>query len=341
MECIELQTVPDDCRQLAVAGGVFLQDPEWGDFQVSLGRTVRRFVVRDEDETVLLYAQCIEQGVGKKSFLFAPYGPLFAEDLSEVQRSGVFDFFTSELHARFTGLMFFRFEPANAMTDLHVQSKIKKTIDLNPHQTLLLDLQQPLDDLLAAMKPKTRYNIRLAEKSGIDVRVLQELPVTTKGGDDPITASAKRAGIRAYNRAYFNDLLKFFSNPEGAIQAKWYAAYHEGDLLAAAIMLEYGGQMTYLFGGAIALKRNLMPSYAIHYQAIQDAQAHGLSTYDFWGVETDERHPWYGFSKFKLGFGGRVVQRPGTLDFVYNGAWYNGYALLRKLNRLKNLRFRH
>jgi lipid II:glycine glycyltransferase (peptidoglycan interpeptide bridge formation enzyme) len=341
MEFIELTTVPDSCRQLAQADGIFLQDPEWGNFQASLGRTTRRFAVYGEHEEVLLYAQAVAHVAAKKTYLSAPYGPVFAAALPASQRDEAFNFFVTGLRKHIPGLMFLRFETELPIEDAYLRSKIKDTIDLNPHQTLMLDVQQPIGDLLAAMKPKTRYNIRLAEKSGIEVRVLRELPVATTGDEDPIAASALRAGIRAYTRSYFNDLLKFFSDPKGAIQARCYAAYHEGDLLAANIMLEYAGQMTYLFGGALELKRNLMPSYALHYQAIQDAQSHGLKRYDFWGVETDENHPWYGFSKFKLGFGGRIVHRPGTLDFVYNAAWYNGYALLRRLNRLKNLRFRH
>jgi lipid II:glycine glycyltransferase (peptidoglycan interpeptide bridge formation enzyme) len=288
-----------------------------------------------------MFAQTIARAVGGKVFLFAPHGPVFAVYVSGTERNNVFDFFLENLPTVSGGVMFFRFEPEHPIGSGLLKSKIKKTIDLNPHQTLILNLGQSVEELLAEMKPKTRYNIRLAEKSGVEVRVLQELPIPAVGGDDPIAASAKRAGIRAYSHAYFNDLLKFFNEHPGPIQARCYAAYHEGDLLAANIMLEYGETAIYLFGGSLELKRNLMPSYALHFQAIQDAKSRGCKHYDFWGVETDENHPWYGFSKFKLGFGGRIIERPGTLDFVYNSAWYNAYGIVRKLNRLKNLRFRN
>ena len=356
MELIELTDntpeILDSCRQLAKAGGVFLQDIQWGDFQSYLGKRVRRFAVQDTGGTgnVRLFAQVIEHIVVGKSYFFAPYGPVFAKNLSADEHREAFNFFIENLSGASDGLTFFRFEPEFDIyaEELNIisssgnfQSKIKKTIDLDPHQTLLLDLHSTADELLAGMKPKTRYNIRLAEKSGIEVRVLKELPVAADGAEDPIAASSLRAGIRAYSRSYFNNMLQFFSDENGPIQARCYAAYHEGDLLAANIMLEYGDRAIYLFGGALELKRNLMPSYALHWQAIQDAKKRECNTYDFWGVETDETHPWYGFSKFKLGFGGEIVKRPGTLDFVYNSAWYNAYGIFRKLNRLKNLQFRH
>ncbi len=342
MELIELKTIPEHCRQLAEAGGVFLQDPHWGEFQTSLGKRVRSFIVQESDGSIALFAQTIEHAIGGKCFLFAPYGPVFPQNLSVDESKQVFEFFSSELPKLVSGLMFLRFEPEASVFE-GVQSRIKKTIDLNPHQTLLLDIRKPQEELLAEMKPKTRYNIRLAEKSGIKVRVLQQLPVPSTGGEDPIAASAKRAGIQAYTPEYFNQLLNFFSKSKeyGSIQARCYAAYHQSDLLAVTIMLEYAGRATYLFGGALELKRNLMPSYLLHWQAIQDAKARGIETYDFWGVEIDENHPWYGFSKFKLGFGGEVIKRPGTLDFTYNPTWYNAYAIFRKLNRLRRLHFRN
>lgn len=348
MELIEISEnqheILDFCRQLARAGGVFLQDLAWGDFQKQLGKRVRRFAVLDDDrKEVLLFAQTIEYPAGKKKYLFAPFGPIFANKISAEEHVTIFDFFVRGLQDISKELMFLRFESEFDLSTKSTGSLIRKTIDLNPHQTLVLDLKQNTDQLLAEMKPKTRYNIRLAEKSGIEVRVMSELPTPIAGGEDPIAVSAARAGIHAYTHGYFNELLKFFSNEniQSPIQARCYAAYHDGDLLATNIIIEYGGRATYLFGGALDLKRNLMPSYALHWQAIRDAKIHGCEIYDFWGVETDERHPWYGFSKFKFGFGGQIIKRPGTEDFVYNPTWYNVYVIFRKLNRLKRASFRH
>lgn len=320
--------------------GDFLQSAAWGTFQKSIGREVRYFVVRDGVEKTLLSTLLIVNMVAGKCYAFTPFGPVFAEGVSDAnEKLEIFKFFTAELKSLIQNLIFLRFEPAVELNS----SSARKSTDLNPHQTLLLDLRQDEQSILAAMKPKTRYNIKVAQKEGVEVKVLHEVAQPATGGLDPFSASANRAGVSTYSREYFTKLLNFFSEEKSAgrnnaITARCYTAYHQGDLLAANIMLEYKNRAIYLFGGALDLKRNTMPSYSLHWQAILDAKARGCETYDFWGVETDEKHPWYGFSKFKLGFGGVIENRPGTYDFVYKPAWYTTYGILRKLNRLKILR---
>jgi lipid II:glycine glycyltransferase (peptidoglycan interpeptide bridge formation enzyme) len=327
----------------------FLQSPAWGLFQKSLGKDVRYFAAYDDAGTILLSALVIVNKVGGKNYGFAPFGPVFA--VEESRQLEVFNFFAKELRKFISQMIFLRFEPAEdffsgegvgGFEKKSKSSRIVKSADLNPHQTLLLDLRQDEQSLLAAMKPKTRYNIKVAQKEDVEIRVLYEVPIPASGEQDPFSASAQRAGVSTYSREYFSRLLKFFSENSGRqkITARCYAAYHQGDLLAANIILEYGSCSTYLFGGALDKKRNTMPSYLLHWQAILDAKSRGCTAYDFWGVETDERHPWYGFSKFKLGFGGTIEKRPGTYDFVYKSAWYNVYRILRKINRLKIIRKR-
>jgi lipid II:glycine glycyltransferase (peptidoglycan interpeptide bridge formation enzyme) len=343
----------------------FLQSPAWGLFQKSLGKDTRYFTAYEDTGAILLSALVIVNKVGGKNYGFAPFGPVFTVEESRQQE--VFNFFAKELRKFIPQMIFLRFEPAEdffsgkGVGEFGKKSQplsIVKSADLNPHQTLLLDLRQDEQSLLAAMKPKTRYNIKVAQKEGVEIRVSHEVPVPVSGGEDPFSASAQRAGVSTYSREYFSRLLKFFPEKNFSenkseeifdrqeiyghhkITARCYAAYHQGDLLAANIMLEYGSRSTYLFGGALDKKRNTMPSYLLHWQAILDAKSRGCATYDFWGVETDERHPWYGFSKFKLGFGGTIEKRPGTYDFVYKSAWYNVYRILRKINRLKIIRKR-
>jgi lipid II:glycine glycyltransferase (peptidoglycan interpeptide bridge formation enzyme) len=345
----------------------FLQSPAWGLFQKSLGKEIRYFAVRDDAGEILLSALLIVNKIFGKSYAFGPFGPVFM--VEEPRQLGVFNFFARELQKFIPDMIFLRFEPAEdffsnknfgrGSEEFSKKSKspnVVKSADLNPHQTLLLDLRQNESDLLAAMKPKTRYNIKVAQKEGVGIRVLDEVPLPLSGEEDPFSASAQRAGVNTYSREYFSRLLKFFSensknkseetsgrqeiSNRQKITVRCYAAYHKSDLLAANIMLEHGNRSTYLFGGALDKKRNTMPSYLLHWQAILDAKSRGCTTYDFWGVETDERHPWYGFSKFKLGFGGTIEKRPGTYDFVYKSAWYNIYRILRKINRLKIIRKR-
>jgi lipid II:glycine glycyltransferase (peptidoglycan interpeptide bridge formation enzyme) len=317
----------------------FLQSAAWGAFQKSIGREVKYFIVRDGSEKIVLTSLVIINAAAGKCYAFAPFGPVFVAGIGDAEQLEIFKFFTAELKSIIQNLIFLRFEPA---TELNLVA-VRKSTDLNPHQTFLLDLRQDEQIILAAMKPKTRYNIKVAQKEGVEVKVLHEVATPAAGGLDPFSASASRAGVSTYSREYFTKLLNFFSEEKNAgnknaITARCYTAYHQGDLLAANIMLEYKNRAIYLFGGGLDLKRNTMPSYLLHWQAMLDAKSRGCETYDFWGVETDEKHPWYGFSKFKLGFGGVIEKRPGTYDFVYKPAWYTTYGILRKLNRLKIFR---
>jgi lipid II:glycine glycyltransferase (peptidoglycan interpeptide bridge formation enzyme) len=324
----------EEYQPLALASGAFLQDPQWGRFQESLGREVSRFGV-SRDGKPLGYAQCITSKALNRKYMSAPYGPIFAAGMDESAIGEAFKAIAEGMRSAGRDVAFFRVEPEMAAGESLKQPGFSKSIDLNPHRTVVLDLSRGEEEISAGMKPKTRYNIKIAERDGVEVRVLDQLPVDGSG-DDPLQESARRAGIRTYSRDYFNSLLKFFADAQGPIVARCYAAYHRQDLLAAVIILHYGDTATYLFGGQSGLKRNMMPNYLLHWQAIRDAKAAGLKRYDFWGIETDPKHPWYGFSTFKLGFGGRMESRPGTYDYVYNRAWYTAYNALRALNRMKN-----
>ncbi len=320
------------------ANGYFLQSWDWGDFQKSLGQQVVRFLVFDDLGKVVMSAQfLIHAALGKKYF-FAPYGPVVLEGLDKDVVSVATEFLFTELKKLFPDLLFARIEPFVNNDGAELMGKFKgiqKSLDLNPHQTLVLNLEQPLEQILTAMHPKTRYNIKVAEKKGVTVKVLESSDVNLENAVQLFITSSNRASIRAFPKKYYSDLINYFSEANNRdIKAKLYTAWSDQDLIAANLMLYYKDTAVYLFGGTAGIKRNLMAPYLLHFQAINDAQAAGLKSYDFWGVEPDPNHPWYGFSKFKLGFGGEVIKRSGTLDFVLEPAWYNVYKILRVLNRL-------
>ncbi|MEZ4180585.1 MAG: peptidoglycan bridge formation glycyltransferase FemA/FemB family protein, partial [Candidatus Doudnabacteria bacterium] len=112
---------------------------------------------------------------------------------------------------------------------------------------------------------------------------------------------------------------------------KVYGAYYQEELLASAIIIDYGGTRTYLFGGSSAEHRNVMAPYALHWQIITDAKHNGFNKYDWWGLETS-RGKVEGFAQFKIRFGGQEISYPNAVDIPTNKIWYLIYAFLRKLN---------
>ncbi|MEK7652258.1 MAG: peptidoglycan bridge formation glycyltransferase FemA/FemB family protein [Patescibacteria group bacterium] len=315
-------------QSLVQINGCFLQDWQWGEFQKSIGKKVFRFGI-EENGVLIFCAQGYLQRIKNKSYFFLPYGPtLKPEVLSRFEE--IFKFFCAELKKIHPDLIFVRYEP---FFDVIVNGA-KKSIDLNPHKTLILDLHKAEEELLSSMHPKTRYNIKVAVKHNIAIQEENELKPEAL---DLLIQTSKRAGIRGFNPDYYTQLVKYFSSNKD-ISVKVYTASHEGELLAVNIILEYKhGYIknlgTYLFGGSSDIKRNLMAPYLLHWHVIQGLKRQGFEKYDFWGVEEEPKHPWHGFSKFKLGFGGEIIKHGGTWDYVLNPAWYNIYIFIRKLNR--------
>ncbi len=308
---------------------IFHQDWEWGRFQQSLGKTVRRYAA-EENGAIVCAGQAVENEMRGKKYLYFPYGPICGRPES-------LEPFLKELRQANPAFLFARIEPQNfgAADFLRQNRNFAKSINLNPHKTLILDLAKTEAGLLSEMKQKTRYNIKLAEKKNLEIRIGQNFEECA----ELIVRTAKRAGVRSFPAEYFLELRDFFSqrspgSESGGILVKFYSVWQGGDLLAANIMLYYGDTAFYLFGGSSEIKREFMAPHLLHWRAICDSKAAGLARYDFWGVEENKKHPWRGFSRFKLGFGGEILEYAGTYDYIFNKPWYNAYKVIRKLNRI-------
>lgn len=305
--------------------GIFLQDWEWGDFQESLGRKVFRFAFFDNG-AVIGAVQLLQQHALGFDYLFAPYGPV-------LQDPDLLRFFLKELAVQSPKILFLRVEPHFAAASENFNPgavNLLQSYNLNPHKTLFLDLSKNEQQLLAEMHPKTRYNIKVAQRDGVEIKMHSSAQNLLA----PIFETGKRAGIRSFPESYYLRLVEHFSSPESGIKAKVFTAWHGDELLATNIVLFYQQTCTYLFGGSVSHKRNLMAPYLLQWQTIQKAKEEGYKNYDFWGVEDDKNHAWAGISRFKFGFGGAMKKYSGTFDYPLKPAWYNIYSVLRTLNRL-------
>lgn len=207
--------------------------------------------------------------------------------------------------------------------------------NIQPPDTVVLDLSLSEDELLAGMKPKWRYNIRLGEKKGVQIRYLEGAAGAQEGVDTFYSlyqTTASRDGIAVHSRGYYADLVARAANrgPGGQdVSVRVYIAEHEGTPLASIITLFCGTEAVYLYGASSNEKRNLMPAYSLQWQAIRDAKAAGCARYDFYGIppEDDPSHPMYGLYRFKTGFGGSIVHRVGSLDIPLRSGLYGLYRI--------------
>lgn len=214
---------------------------------------------------------------------------------------------------------------------------VRAGADVQPPDTVLLSLVPEEEALLAAMKSKWRYNIRLAEKKGVRVEQKDEegLPLFY----ELLKETAQRDGIAIHDIDYYQALFRHKKEyRDGQLDLRLYLAYYQEFCLAGIIVLFWKGTATYLYGASSNQYRNYMAPYALQWKAIRDARASGCTTYDFFGIppSADPHHPMAGLYLFKTGFGGEIIHRPGSWDYPYK----RGIAFLfRRLEGLrKNLR---
>lgn len=211
----------------------------------------------------------------------------------------------------------------------------KAPIDVQPPDTVIVDLTQSEDEILAGMRSKWRYNARLAERKGVRVACLVGDEARTRGVEtfwSLYTQTAERDGIALHARAYYEGLLARAADYsptalDPPISVRVYLAEHEGHALASIITIFAGEEAVYLYGASSNEKRNLMPAYALQWRAIKDAKEAGCSRYDLYGIppSDDPAHPMRGLYLFKTGFGGTVVRRQGSVDVPVSRAAYACY----------------
>lgn len=317
-----------DAFVAANQSGSFLQSWRWGEWQKQFGHDVARVAVI-ENSVIIAAAQVIIMKIPKmnRHYLYIPYGPLFA-NVKAAQ------LLIRQLRTHFPETLFLRVEPKN---QIELPGRI--TTHIQPGKTSVLNLSLDTEQLLKRMHQKTRYNIKVAQKHGVQIIVE---PVITPGHGlhlsetvDLLVNTASRQNYRSHGKAYYEKLIDFFSNitknPDNCT-ISIYKALLGTELLAAALMIDFGQTRTYLFGGSSDAQRNAMAPYAMHWQAILDAKTAGMKQYDFWGIETASGES-PGFVRFKLGWGGDTAQYPPAADIIYKPLWYKAYSVLRTINR--------
>jgi lipid II:glycine glycyltransferase (peptidoglycan interpeptide bridge formation enzyme) len=200
----------------------------------------------------------------------------------------------------------------------------RAAVRVQPPDTVVVDLSPAEEAIMAAMKGKTRYNVRLAAKKGVVVSRVQDsaVPDQLARWYRLYQETARRDQIAIHSLRYYQDVVETAVSMRAAGEVapliSLYFAEHEGDLLSGVIVASYQGMSTYLYGAGANVKRNLMASYLIQWEAMRDAKAMGDLSYDMFGIppSDDPSHPMHGLYRFKTGFGGAIVHRPGCWDVV-------------------------
>jgi peptidoglycan pentaglycine glycine transferase (the first glycine) len=185
--------------------------------------------------------------------------------------------------------------------------------------TFWLSLQADEETLLANMKQKTRYNIRLAVKKGIKTRIATELDFHLLYR--MYAETAQRDGFIIRSEAYYTDLWQLLYKKK---MAYGLIAEYEGEPLAGLVLFIYDQCAWYFYGMSTEKNRNFMPTYLLQWEAIRLAKQLGCTLYDLWGApdELDESDSMYGVFRFKQGLGASLVSSIGAWDYVFKPFWY-------------------
>jgi len=321
----------------------FLQSYEWGEFQKALGKNVWRLGI-SENNQLLAVCQVIENKLPlSKSYLYAPRGPVFKNGLKAADKETILKLIFKEIRdltieTKTKDEIFLKIEPPIKNEELTNKNLLlKKVKSVQPKDTLILDLNKSEETLLSEMHPKTRYNIRLAEKKGVIIR---------KGNINDfekfwqlMKKTSARNKFKTHPKNYYQKMLQVLSpgkkfSKNNFFVELWLAEYTK-KLVAAALIGYFGNTATYLHGGSDYQYHQVMAPHLLHWQIIRDAKNHTYRYYDLWGIcpanSKNEQPNWEGLTRFKCGFGGVEVNYVGTFDFVYDQFWYNLYNIIKRL----------
>ncbi|MDD3006928.1 MAG: peptidoglycan bridge formation glycyltransferase FemA/FemB family protein [Candidatus Pacebacteria bacterium] len=314
----------------------FLQSFEWGEFQKAVGRKIFRFAVFEHGK-LLAISSAIEHKLplGLK-YWYLPRGPIAFSGAGDAEQSGILDFFMKSLRAKAKseGAAFVRMDPAAPKSEQNVWNGLDmKNIEgsVQPKDTLVLDIRKSEEGLLGEMKPKTRYNIRLAEKKGVEAQAEDFSEKNFMEFWELMRETLRRDGITSHDRGYYLQMLQVLGAENSVLKGRLYFAKFEGQIIAANIVLFFGTYAVYLHGASSNNFRNLMAPYLLQWRQILDAKDAGCQTYDFWGITVDNENPkWAGITRFKKGFGGEEISYAGVYDLPINNFLYKLYRGFRK-----------
>jgi len=342
MEIIEISNEHRALWNQFIVGnnGCFLHSWEWGEFQKYIGKKVWRFLIEDNGD-ILLAGLLIKHSLPlQKNYLYCPRGPVINQKYFQKlnnpnnnQKNLLLDtvnlFFQSVKNiGKQEKSIFLHWEPEN----LYFESSqlVSSPKQIQPHQTLILDLTQSEEELLSQMHPKTRYNIRLGERYGLE---LMRLP-TIDGFSffwSLLQKTVRRQEFRSYPAEYYQKMLTFLGGPIpenfSALKVDLFLARYQNQLIAANILAFFGEKVVYLHGASDYQYRKFMAPQWLQWQQIKEAKSLGYKKYDFWGIDEIR---WPGITKFKKNFGGKIVNYPLAFDLILDKFWYKIYSLARK-----------
>jgi lipid II:glycine glycyltransferase (peptidoglycan interpeptide bridge formation enzyme) len=324
-----IEVTEKDKKQFDSVASHPLQSWEWGEFRKNTGVLVTR-LAKVEDGKFTNTFQITWHKIPKTSY-FIGYCPKSnipdEESLKEIK-----------MIAQKKQAIMVKFEPNEKNNNKSVEKikKIENDFNFKIGKSLFtkysfwLDLNHSEDVLLKNMHQKTRYNIRLAEKRG--VCIIEDN--SDNGFEDYwklMEETTKRQGFYAHTKSYHQ---KMWKEMKSSGMGHLFKAVYEGKVLTTWILFVLNDVLYYPYGASSNVNREVMSSNLMMWEAIRFGKKQNCKLMDMWGSmgpEPDEKDPWYGFHKFKQGYGPELVEFIGTYDLIVDASLYKIYGVIDKV----------
>lgn len=299
-----------------------LQSWKWGEARQKMGQEVVKIGVWEKNRLVSGFLLTVHR-IPKTNLKIAYLAR------SSLPNAEVTDFLYK--WARHNKVIFIKIEPyVERSSKFKVESlKLKRSPhQLFPDWTMILDISKPEEEILKEMKPKTRYNIRLAEKKGVEVEEM-----------------TSERGFEIFSKLYFDTTRrqKYFGHNEGYHRTIFETlkdklvyiliAFLENKPLAAYELFIFKNRAYYPYGGSSTVDRNLMAPNLLMWEAIKYAKKKNVKYFDMWGSsapDAPDEDIYAGFTRFKEGYGAKFTEMIGSYDLVVNSFYYNLYSVAYK-----------
>jgi lipid II:glycine glycyltransferase (peptidoglycan interpeptide bridge formation enzyme) len=310
-----------------------LQSAEWGQLKAEFGWEVVRLIEANAGAQVLFRRLPLGLSI---AYVPKPLEPAKLMSMSNPAESS--NSLQRELDriCRGRNVIFCKIEPdgwQSNPSDSSMRTDARSAVAVQPRRTIVVDLSDSESRILARMKQKTRYNIRLAERKGVGVRGWDDI----RAFHDMLQQTGRRDGFAVHSIDYYTRAYELF---RAADQCALLVAELENRPLAALMVFAAGSRAWYLYGASTDDERQRMPTYLLQWEAMRWARRRGCLSYDLWGVPDEEEQALesgfearadglWGVYRFKRGFGGQLMRSAEAHDIVYRPAYYALYSALR------------
>jgi lipid II:glycine glycyltransferase (peptidoglycan interpeptide bridge formation enzyme) len=315
-----------------------LQSWEWGDFRQKTGLEVVRLGVFEGKKLIAAWQMTVHP-LPKTDYtlIYFPKGPVPDKMMLEALRK-----LGQEKKAILAKLEpSIKFNPD--VRDFLIKFGCQEGTPLFTRWTFQLDLSPSEEEILKRMKSKTRYNLKLAQRRGVKI-FEDDSPKAFEIYLKLAQETNRRQGFYAHTPEYHRLLWETLA-PTGMYHL--FLAQFRQQILAAYIFFTFNQVLYYPYGGSTRTLKEVMPAYLLFWEAIKFGKQKGCQLFDMWGSlgpDPNPNDPWFGFHRFKQGFGAELVEFIGTYDLVINSQLYPIYNLLNqarwRLLRIKSRFFR-